>query len=131
MNLPPPLSARPPLVQGLLAIGGPIAFGALCGWLLGVSQAAYVILAGPVAILGGVGAGLDHHGGRSGALRGVLGGVLFGASILIVHELSGKAAKASLPDPPILLLVVTALGGTILGALGGRLRARREPAAPI
>ena len=96
-----------------------------------MSQAAYVILAGPVAILGGVGAGLDHHGGRSGALRGVLGGVLFGASILVVHELSGKDAKASLPDPAILLLVITAVGGTCLGALGGRLRARREPAAPI
>lgn len=115
------------MVRGLLVVGGPVLFGALCGWLLGVSEAAYLLLVGPVAILGGLGAGLDHLGGRSGALRGVLGGALFGASILVVHELTGEDPKANLPDPPILLAVVTAVGGALLGALGGRFRARREP----
>jgi len=127
MSLPPLFSSRPASARALLAIGGPVAFGAICGWLLGVSEAAYVLLAGPVAILGGVGAGLEHHGGRSGALRGVLGGLLFGASILVLHEVSGKDPKASLPDPPVLLLALTAAGGTLLGGLGGRLRARRAP----
>jgi hypothetical protein len=129
--LPPLLSSRPAAVQGLLVAVVPALFGALCGWLLGVSEVAYLVLAGPVAILGGFGAGLEHEGPRSAAKRGVLGGAMFGTFILLGHEVSGEDAEASLPDPSILLAVFTALGGALLGALGGRLRERRGPSQPL
>jgi hypothetical protein len=63
---------------------------------------------------------------RAGALRGALGGVLFGSSILIAHEIHGAKAEAHLPEPAIVLVpVITALG-IAFGALGGWIRQRAE-----
>jgi len=59
-------------------------------------------------------------------VRGLIGGALFGGFILIVHELTGKAAKAHLPDPPIVLAAVTAVVGAGLGALGAGWRRDAE-----
>src|SRR6059036_3846084 len=92
-KLPPLLSSRPLPLQVLIAGLVPAGFGAICGWLLGVNKVAYIILAVPVAILGGAAAGFEHAEPRQGALRGFIGGALFGGFILIVHELTGKAAK--------------------------------------
>lgn len=69
---------------------------------------------------------MEHDGAAEGALRGVLGGSLFGGFILLVHEATGKAPKADLPHPAALLLVVTVGAGAALGALGGRARANRR-----
>jgi hypothetical protein len=99
-----------------------VAFGALCGWLLGVNKTAYLVLS-LLAIAGGYIAGQEHDGAGEGAIRGVIGGLLFGGSILLVHEATGKAPKADIPDPKILLVVITTAAGVILGALGGRRRA--------
>jgi hypothetical protein len=129
LTLPPALSDRPPALRVALAGFVPAAFGALCGWMLGVSEVVYLLLAVPVATLGGFLAGLEHRGAGSGARRGVVGGALFGGFILLVHELTGEEAEVELPDPPILLAVVTAVLGSALGALGGRLRARSEARA--
>jgi len=84
-----------------------------------------------IAVLGGIGAGFDHDGAAAGAKRGLLGGTLFGASVLIAHEIHGATAKADLPDPAVLLVVATALLGVAFGAIGGylRARARARPAA--
>ena len=120
---PPLLNEHPRSVQVLLAIILPIAFGALTGYFLGVSETTYLIL-GLLGILGGIGAGFDHLGTGEGAKRGVLGGFLFGSSILIAHEIHGAEAKADLPDPAILLIVVTTVLGMAFGALGGWMRAR-------
>jgi hypothetical protein len=106
-------------MQVFLAGAVPAAFGALCGWLLGVNKTAYLICS-VLALAGGYFAGLEHDGTREGALRGVLGGSLFGGFILIVHEATGKHAKADLPHPAILLMVVTIVIGVALGAMGGR-----------
>jgi xanthine/uracil permease len=125
-KLPPLLSSRPLPLQLVLAGIVPAAFGAICGWLLGVSEVGYLILAVPVAILGGAAAGFEHIEPRQGAVRGLIGGALFGGFILIVHELTGKAAKAHLPDPPVVLAAVTALVGAGLGALGGGWRRDAE-----
>src|SRR3954452_19658027 len=119
------LRTRPLPLQLVLAGVVPIAFGAICGWLLGVNKTAYLILS-LLAIAGGYYAGQEHDGAGEGAIRGLVGGLLFGGAILLVHEATGKSAKAKLPDPEIVLVAITAVAGVILGALGGRARARKE-----
>lgn len=111
-------------MQVFLAGAVPATFGALCGWLLGINKTAYLV-ASLLAIGGGYFAGMEHDGGREGALRGVVGGSLFGGFILLVHEATGKEAKADLPHPAALLLIVTVGAGAALGALGGRAMHRR------
>lgn len=121
----PLLLDRPFPAQLVLAIVLPVAFGALTGWMLGVSEPAYLVLS-LLGVLGGIGAGHDHLGADQGFLRGVLGGALFGLAILATHSLTGKAATADLPDPQWILAVVTTVLGALLGAWGGALRARSE-----
>ena len=130
MKLPPLLNEHPRPLQIFLAIILPAAYGALTGYVLGVSEGTYLVLS-IIGILGGIGAGFDHLGARAGALRGVMAGLIFGSSILIAHEIHGAEAKADLPEPAILLVVVTTVLGAAFGALGGwmRQRAMREPAA--
>jgi hypothetical protein len=122
----PLLREQPRSVQVLLAIVLPVAFGAVTGYFLGVSEGTYLVLS-IIGILGGIGAGFDHHGAATGAKRGVLAGLLFGASILIAHEIHGAEAKAHLPEPAILLVVLTTALGAAFGALGGWLRERATP----
>jgi hypothetical protein len=127
--MPHLLRSRPIGMQVFLAGAVPAAFGALCGWLLGVNKTAYIV-ASILAIGGGYFAGMEHDGGREGALRGILGGSLFGGLILLVHEATGKEAKADLPHPAALLLVATIGFGILLGASGGRAMHRRIEAGP-
>ena len=75
--------------------------------------------------MGGVAAGFEYLGAGPGTLRGLLGGALYGSSILIAHEIEGSAAEADLPDPAVVLVVLTVIIGAGLGALGGWLRRRR------
>jgi hypothetical protein len=123
----PLLRTRPLPVQLLLAVVLPVAFGAICGWLLGVNKTAYLVLS-ILALLGGYAAGTEHKGGAEGALRGVFGGVLFGGAILLTNKALDKAPKADLPHPHIWLLAITAGVGLILGTLGGRARANFDEA---
>ena len=109
-------------LQVLLAGLVPVAFGAICGYLLGVNKTAYLVLS-LLAIAGGYVAGQEHDGAGEGAIRGLVGGLLFGGAILLVHEATGKAPKADVPDPKIILVAITTTAGVILGALGGRRRA--------
>lgn len=125
MKPPPLLSERPPAVRVVLASVVPLVFGAICGVLLGISEPAYLVLS-VLAIGGGYFAGLEHPTAREGAVRGTIGGMQFGAMILLVHELTGKEAKVHLPDPAILLVVLTTVLGIALGYLGGRSRAKRS-----
>ena len=125
MRLPPLLSEHPRSVQILLAVVLPVAYGAVTGYFLGVSELTYLVLS-VIGILGGIGAGFDHLGAGAGARRGVLAGLLFGGSILIAHEVHGAAAEAHLPDPAIILVAITTALGAGFAALGGRLRARAE-----
>jgi hypothetical protein len=108
----------------------PAAYGAVTGYFLGVSEATYLVLS-VIGVLGGIGAGFDHLGVAEGARRGFIAGLIFGGSILIAHEIHGADAKAHLPEPGILLVLITTGLGAAFGALGGRLRqgaeARAEP----
>ena len=129
MPLPKLLSTWSVPMRLVLAVEVPVVFGALCGVMLGISEPVYLVLS-LLGVLGGFAAGLEHVGAREGALRGLNGGFLFGGSILLAHEILGKEAKAELPEPAILLVVITTVLGVGLGALGGRTRAKREAAPP-
>jgi hypothetical protein len=109
-------------VQILLVLIIPAVFGAICGWLLGLDKTAYLVLS-ILALLGGYAAGTEHKGAAEGALRGVIGGSLFGGLILLVNDALNKTPKADLPSPKIWLLAITVGVGVTLGAMGGRARA--------
>jgi hypothetical protein len=123
VKLAPVLSEHPRPVQFLLAFVVPALYGALTGYFLGVSESLYLILS-VVGIVGAVGAGLDHVGARAGAARGVIAGSVFGAAILIAHEIDGAEAEAHLPEPAVLLVAVTTILAVAFAALGGWLRER-------
>jgi hypothetical protein len=125
MPLPPLLSDRSRPAQILLVVVIPIAFGAIAGIFIGVSEAVYILLS-LLAALGGFAAGLEHFGASSAARRGALAGALYGAGLLIAHELEGSEELVELSNPPIILVVLTAAIGALLSALGGSLRAKRE-----
>lgn len=125
MKLPPLFRDRPRVVQIFLGLIAPLASGALCGYLLGASQPWFngaMLLAG----LGGIGAGFEHLGARDGARRGIVGGVLFAAALFACFRLRALPALVPLPLPLPGMVVVYAVMGAPLGALGGRLRQRSE-----
>jgi hypothetical protein len=123
VRVPPLLAEQPRTVQVLLAVVLPALYGAVTGYFLGVSEVTYLVLS-LLGILGGVGAGFDHLGAAAGAKRGIVAGAIFGGSILIAHEIHGADAKADLPDPAILLVVITTVLAMGFAALGGWLRER-------
>ena len=127
--MPHLLRSRPVGLQVLLAGFIPAAYGAVTGWALGVNEIAYLVLS-LLGIGGGYFAGLEHDGAGEGALRGVVGGSLFGGFILLTHNAIGGEAEAELPEPEILLVVITTAFGIGLGALGGRRRHRHETEGP-
>jgi hypothetical protein len=117
-------SQRSAGLQVLTAVAVPAIFGLVTGLVLGVSEAGYLVLS-VLGIGGGFLAGLEHRDGEEGLVRGVTGGLLFGTFILFAHSFAGAEAKADLPSPEILLVVITTLAGGLLGALGGWRRGRR------
>jgi hypothetical protein len=127
--MPHLLRSRPVALQVVLAGLIPALYGALTGWILGVSEIGYLVLS-LSGIGGGYFAGLEHDGAGEGAIRGFVGGTLFGGFILLTHEAIGDEPKAELPEPEILLLVITTVFGVGLGALGGRRRHRHEVEGP-
>ena len=50
--------------------------------------------------------------------------LIFGGAILVAHQIHGAEAKADLPDPAILLIVITTVLAVGFGALGNWLRER-------
>jgi hypothetical protein len=120
MKAPPLFRDRPRPLQIILGGVVPFAFGAVVGVVLGVSSGAYWGLAA-LAGLGGVLAGFEHQDGWGGADRGLVGGALFALGILLAHAIAGTKAKVSLGSFPPLLIVIDAIFGILLGAIGGRL----------
>jgi hypothetical protein len=126
VKLPPPFLERPFSLQVLGGIVVPVVFGVLSGIVLGWSEILYLVMAGPLAIAGGLVAGTEHRAVDEAVVRGAIGGLVYGSFILIGHEIANNAPKADLPDPQAGLVFVTTLGGVILGALGARWRMRQE-----
>jgi hypothetical protein len=123
--MPVLLRSRGIPLQVVLAGVVPALVGAVAGWLLGVDETAYLVLS-LVALLGAYVAGLEHRGGREGAIRGLVAGAIFGAALLAVHHATGDAPKAKLPHPELVVVAIAAGVSTIAAALGGRRRARHE-----
>ena len=119
------LRERTHALEFVLVVVVPVVFGAITGFTLGQSEAVYVVLT-LLGILGGFVAGLEHEGGLEGFYRGLLGGLLFGTSILVTNGVLDEEPKAHLPDPEVLLIAITAAFGAALGALGGWMRARKK-----
>jgi hypothetical protein len=120
------------LLQLLGGVVVPAIFGILTGFTLSVHEILYYALSGPVAILGGFLAGVEHRDTGEAFLRGAVGGLIFGSFILLGNEmLNPDETKAHLPDPQSGLVFVTSIGGAILGALGARLRIRQESRAAL
>jgi hypothetical protein len=130
VKLPPLFEERPFWLQVAGGIVVPLVFGLVCGFALGWSEIVYYVLAGPIAILGGSLGGIEHKGADDGLVRGAIGGLIFGSFILIGHEIANNEPKAHLSDPQGALVFVTALGGAILGALGGYWRSRQPEPDP-
>jgi hypothetical protein len=131
MYAPTQFKDRPRSVQ--ILIGGlvPAATGAVAGILLGVSAGAYWAI-GAVAAIGSVVSGFEHQDGWGGADRGLVAGAIYGVALLVAHAIAGTHAKVSLGKFPPLLVVVTAIAGMLLCALGGRIgRLQRERHAPV
>ena len=125
-KLPPLLTERSRGVEFVLLVVVPSVGGAIGGVLLGVSEIGYLVYS-VLAIGAGFFGGLEHVGGWNGFYRGLIGGMEFGVFILIAHGVGfDSEPKAHLPDPEALLVVITTVLGCLLGALGGRRRARLE-----
>jgi hypothetical protein len=126
MGFPPPLLLSRPLpTRVALALLVPSGYGFLTGIALDNSKGLYLVLV-LLAAIGGVLAGFEMYGTGQGAVRGVVGGTLFGAFILIGHNVASGGATVKLPDPEILYLLFTIIPGALLGAWGGQIRQNHE-----
>jgi hypothetical protein len=119
------MDTRPPGVQLVLIAVPAFLFGVICGVAIDLSVVAYYLLL-VLAVVGGVGAGLEHDGAGNGAQRGLTGGALFGAGVLAGHHLLSRHAKVALPHPESVQVIVAAVFGAIFGAIGGAIRGARE-----
>jgi hypothetical protein len=104
-------------------------FGAIAGILVGVSAPAYWGF-GALAAIGSIVAGFEHQDGWGGADRGLIAGAIYGAALLIAHAIAGTHAKVSLGSFPPFLIVITAIAGMLLSALGGRLARKQRERQP-
>jgi hypothetical protein len=117
-----PLFRERPLALRIITGGVvPALFGAATGVVLGVSAGGYWAMQ-LVALAGGIFAGFEHADGWDGADRGLVGGAIFGTSLLVAHAIAGTDAKVTLPSFEPILVIFTAIIGMLAGALGGRLR---------
>ncbi|HEX6666009.1 MAG TPA: hypothetical protein VF081_05395 [Solirubrobacterales bacterium] len=113
-----PFSERNRQAQIVLALVVPFIFGAIVGVVLGASAPAYWILSA-LAALGAVLAGLEHPDPRSAAIRGFVMGAVYGVGVLLAHAVAGTHAEVSLGSFPPIVILIDALAGAILAAIGG------------
>ena len=123
-NLLPQWEEMSPARRVFDALLLPAAFGLLCGLALGVSGPLYLVGV-IIALLGGIAGGAQYASRRDALIRGLVAGTIFGLFILLGFELGGEdEAKVDLPDPHILLLVLTIVPSLFLHWLGWGLRPR-------
>jgi apolipoprotein N-acyltransferase len=113
--------------QVALVVIVPFLFGAGVGIVLGVSAGFYWALLA-VATLAALLSGLEHGEIKEAAERGGVAGAAFALGILAAHGLAGTDAKVSLGSVPAFLIVIDAIAGALLAALGCWLGRRRSAA---
>ena len=126
------MNELPRPVQFQLIVLGPLLFGLVCGFFLGISAASWW-LANAVAIAAGVLGGIEQgpaparaHGARREAVvRGAVTGAMFGLGVVIAHAASGDPAHAPLPSPEVLFVPFSALIATGLAIVGAAAARRR------
>jgi hypothetical protein len=116
-----------------IVLGGvvPAVAGAVAGVLIGASSGGYWAW-GALAAIGAIVGGFEHGDGWDAADRGLIAGAIYGVALLLVHALAGTHAKVSLGSFPPFLVVITAIAGMLLSALGGRIarKLRERATAP-
>ena len=123
---PPPLLRDRGLPARIaFAVLLPIGFGALCGLAFDVSVIGFNVLSA-LGIPGGVGGGYEHPTWRGGFVRGLSGGVLYSAGLVLAPALRAASPIASLPMPLLAVAAISPVMGTLLGVFGGWLRGRRD-----
>jgi hypothetical protein len=120
---------RPRGAQIASGVVAPAVLGAAAGILIGATSVGYWVLA-VLAAMGAFIGGFEHPNARSGALRGLVGGTIYGGFLLLAHAIAGTEEKVSLGDAPALLIVVTAIIGAVLSAAGAAIRSRHDRRAP-
>lgn len=120
---------RPLALRVLLVVVVPGVYGLLNGWVLGHSKTVYIVLQ-VLAAIGGYVAGFEHRSGREAALRGFIGGAVFGGAIVLMHQWTGDHPTVKLPHPAIILAGITAVIGAALAIFGASARAAREEKGP-
>ena len=126
MEFPPPLLLDRSLpARVVLALFVPAAYGFVNGLALDGSRTLYIVLV-VLAGVGGLAGGFEMYGSGQGAVRGVIGGTLYGLFVLLGHEVANGKAAVKLPHPAILLLIFTIVPGAALGAWGGSLRLEHD-----
>jgi hypothetical protein len=113
-----PFSERSRQAQIVLALVVPFIFGAIVGVVLGASASAYWILSA-LAAIGAILAGLEHPNPRSAAARGLVMGAVYGIGVLLAHAIAGTHAEVSLGSFPPIVILIDAIAGAILAAIGG------------
>jgi uncharacterized membrane protein len=111
--------------QVALVVIVPLLFGAGVGIVLGISAGFYWALLA-VATLAALLSGLEHGEVQEAAERGAVAGAAFGLGILAAHGLADTDAKVSLGSVPAFLIVIDAVAGALLAALGCWLGRRRS-----
>jgi hypothetical protein len=119
------LRERSENAQVWLAVIVPLVFGTVVGIFLGTSATVYWILL-VVAALGALLSGLEHEQVKEAAGRGAVAGAMFGLGILAAHQLAGTDAKVDLGSFPAALILIDAIAGALLAALGCWLSGRRR-----
>ena len=125
-QLPPLFEERPFWLQLVGAIVVPLVFGILTGLALGTQAVLFWIMAGPIAIIGGFLAGMEHPTADDGFVRGIIGGLVFGSFTLIGLEILNQEPETYLAEPQVGFVFATTILGALEGALGGHYRMRLE-----
>ncbi len=121
MKPPAPFETRPRRQQVLGVALPAFGLGFVVGIALDLSAIAYIVLL-VVAGLGGVAAGMEHSRPGIAALRGLIGGGIFGVGLLAGHWVLGRNATIALPSPEALEVLITAVASVPLALLGVALR---------
>jgi hypothetical protein len=125
MKSPPLFSTLPRPTQVQLAGLGPLLFGMVCGFLLEATASGYWAVS-TMGLLGAVSGGMEHSGAPAGARRGLTAGLLFGIGLVVAHAIARERERVTIPHPVTLMIVVTAVTGTLFGAAGGAVRSQLD-----